>query len=332
MKKNLATRMAAIMTAAILTMSLAACGGGSDPADSGDADGEATYRIGIIQQLEHVALDAATQGFQDQLTEMLGDQVTFDYQNAQGESTNCTTIAIKFVSDDVDLIMANATAALQACAAATADIPIIGTSITDYQTAGVIDTNDAPGGNITGVSDLAPVGTQIEILKELCPDVEKVGILYCSAEPNSVFQAELAQQYLDEAGIDWDTYTAADSNEIQSVATKAAGECDVFYIPTDNTMANNMEIIKNITVPASIPVVCGEEGMTGVGGAVTLSISYYELGKQAGRQAYEVLVNGADTATMSIEYVSENIVTKYNAEICDAIGLAVPEDYVAIGE
>ena len=333
MKKSLARRLMAGVGVAVLAISMAGCGGGTDadPADDAGADGDAvSYKIGIIQQLEHVALDAATQGFEDQLVELLGDQVTFDYQNAQGEQTNCTTIATKFVSDDVDLIMANATASIQAASAATADIPIVGTSVTDYITAGVIDDNNAPGSNVTGVSDLAPVDEQIEILKTLCPDVKQVAILYCSAEPNSVFQAELAQGALDTADIPWKVYTAADSNEIQAVATLAAGECDVFYIPTDNTIANNMEIIKNICQPAGIPVICGEEGMCGVGGTATLSISYYELGKQAGRMAYEILVNGADPATTPIEYATEDITPKYNAESIDNLGLIVPEEYVAI--
>ena len=317
-------------TMMVAAMALTACGGGSEAPKEEAASGD-TYTIGIVQQMEHPALDAATQGFQDKLTELLGEgNVTFDYQNAQGEQTNCTTIATKFVSNDVDLIMANATTALQSAAAATADIPIVGTSVTDYVTAGVVDSNDAPGKNVTGASDLAPVDEQIALLQKMVPDATKVGIVYCSAEPNSAFQSNLAQAALDDAGIAWAEYTAADSNEIQSVVTKAVSECDVLYIPTDNTMANNTEIIKNIAVPAGIPVIAGEEGMCSGCGVATLSISYYDLGVKAAEMAYEILVNGANPAEMPIEYVSEGITAKYNAEIVEALNMAVPEDMVPI--
>ncbi|MGM9916010.1 ABC transporter substrate binding protein [Anaerotignum sp.] len=319
-------------TMMVAAMALTACGGSTEAPAEEAASGE-TYTIGIVQQLEHPALDAATQGFEDKLTELLGEgNVEFDYQNAQGEQTNCTTIATKFVSNNVDLIMANATTALQSAAAATADIPIVGTSVTDYVTAGVVDSNDAPGKNVTGASDLAPVDQQIALLLELVPDATKVGIVYCSAEPNSVFQSQLAQAELDKAGVAWAEYTAADSNEVQSVVTKAISECDVLYVPTDNTMANNTEIIKNIAVPAGIPVIAGEEGICAGCGLATLSISYYDLGVKAAEMAYEILVNGANPAEMPIEYVSDGITAKYNPEIAEALGITVPEDMVAIGE
>ena len=319
-------------TMMVAAMALTACGGSTEaPADEAASGG--AYTIGIVQQLEHPALDAATQGFQDKLTELLGEgNVVFDYKNAQGEQTNCTTIATKFVSNNVDLIMANATTALQSAAAATADIPIVGTSVTDYVTAGVVDSNDAPGKNVTGASDLAPVDQQIALLLELVPDATKVGIVYCSAEPNSVFQSQLAQAELDKAGVAWAEYTAADSNEVQSVVTKAISECDVLYVPTDNTMANNTEIIKNIAVTAGIPVIAGEEGICAGCGLATLSISYYDLGVKAAEMAYEILVNGANPAEMTIEYVSDGITAKYNPEIAEALGITVPEDMVAIGE
>lgn len=317
-----ATLMAAVMA-------MTGCGGNSNPAE-GETNADAVYTVGIVQLLEHPALDAATEGFQDKLKELLGDDVQFDYQNAQGEQTNCTTIATKFVSNDVDLIMANATTALQSAAAATADIPIVGTSVTDYKTAGVINENDAPGTNVTGVSDLAPVDEQIALLQKVCPDAKKVAIVYCSAEPNSIFQADLAKKYLADAGLESAEYTVADSNEIQAVITKAVSECDTVYIPTDNTIANNVEIIKNVTVPAGIPVICGEENLCAGGGLATLSISYYELGQKAGEMAYEILVNGADPATMPIAYVSDNIVAKYNAEVAEALGITMPEDMVVI--
>ena len=228
--------------------------------------------------------------------------------------------------------MANATTALQSAAAATADIPIVGTSVTDYVTAGVVDSNEAPGRNVTGASDLAPIDEQIAILMELIPDVQKVGILYCSAEPNSLYQSKLAQAELDKAGVAWAEYTAADSNEVQSVVTKAVSECDVLYVPTDNTMANNTEIIKNVAVPAGVPVIAGEEGICAGCGVATLSISYYDLGAKAAEMAYEILVNGVNPAEMPIEYVSEGITEKYNAEIAETLNIAIPEGMVAIGE
>ena len=321
--------MKTIAATLALTMAMTGCGGGSD-ASADDAAGK--YTVGIVQQLEHPALDAATLGFQEKLTELLDGNVTFDYQNAQGEQTNCTTIATKFVSDGVDLIMANATTALQSAAAATADIPIVGTSVTDYVTAGVVDSNEAPGRNVTGASDLAPIDEQIAMLTELVPDAQKVGIVYCSAEPNSLYQSKLAQAELDKAGIAWAEYTAADSNEVQSVVTKAVGECDVLYVPTDNTMANNTEIIKNVAVPAGVPVIAGEEGICSGCGVATLSISYYDLGVKAAEMAYEILVNGANPAEMPIEYVSEGITEKYNAEIAAELNVVIPEGMVAIGE
>lgn len=319
--------MKAIATMMVLSMTMTGCGGSGDSAD--DAAGK--YKVGIVQQLEHPALDAATLGFQEKLTELTDGNVVFDYQNAQGEQTNCTTIATKFVSDGVDLIMANATTALQSAAAATADIPIVGTSVTDYVTAGVVDSNEAPGRNVTGASDLAPIDEQIAMLMELIPDVQKVGIVYCSAEPNSIYQSKLAQGELDKAGVAWAEYTAADSNEVQAVVTKAVSECDVLYVPTDNTMANNTEIIKNVAVPAGVPVIAGEEGICAGCGVATLSISYYDLGAKAAEMAYEILVNGADPAEMPIEYVSEGITEKYNAEIAETLKVAIPEGMVAIG-
>ena len=321
--KKMMRATALLLTAAMM---MTGCGGGSDDAASGDA----TYKVGIVQQMEHAALDAATQGFQDKLTELLGDDVVFDYQNAQGEQTNCTTIATKFVSDGCDLIMANATTALQAAYAATADIPIVGTSVTDYVTAGVVDSNEAPGRNVTGVSDLSSIDAQIDVLLQFCAEDAKVAVVYCSSEPNSIYQAELAEKYLQSLDRDYAVYTVADSNEIQAVMTTAVGECDAVYIPTDNTLANNMEIVKNVTVPAGVPSFGGAEQMCAEGALSTLSISYYDLGVRAGEMAYEILVNGANPAEMPIEFVSEGIIPKYNPEIAEALGVTVPEGMTAV--
>ncbi len=332
MKKRIISFILAVSVAAMT----AGCGlvGGPDAAkDRGvqtASEEKDVYKIGICQQMEHQALDSATKGFQDALIEKLGEEkVEFDYQNAQGEQTNCASIATKFVNSNVDLIMANATTSLQACAAATAEIPIVGTSVTDYVTAGVVESNEAPGRNVTGTSDLAPVDKQIELLLELVPDAKKAGILYCSSEANSVYQAEKAEEALKAENIEVERYTVADSNDIQQVVTKMSGSCDVIYIPTDNTIANNMEGVKNITVPAGIPVICGEENMCAVGGLATLSISYYNIGYNAGLMAYEILVNGKNPADMPIEYADE-VTVKYNADVAAALGMKMPEDMIAI--
>lgn len=325
---------------AVVAVAMAGCGtvGGKQSAIGKNKTVQVTsegkqkdvYKVGICQQLEHQALDSATEGFQDALIEKLGkERVEFDYQNAQGEQTNCASIATKFVNSDVDLIMANATTSLQACAAATADIPIVGTSVTDYASAGVVESNDAPGRNVTGTSDLAPIDKQIELMMELTPDAKKAGILYCSSEANSVYQADKAEEALKEENIEVERYTVADSNDIQQVVTKMADSCDVIYIPTDNTIANNMEGVKNITVPAGIPVICGEENMCAVGGLATLSISYYNIGYNAGLMAYEILVNGKNPADMPIQYADE-VTVKYNADVAEALGMKMPEDMIAI--
>ena len=302
---------------------------GSTSSTEAGTDGK-VYHIGVCQLVEHEALDAATQGFQDALKDKLGENnVVFDVQNAQGEETNCATICTGFVSDNVDLILANATASLQAASAATNSIPIVGTSITDYATAlNADDWNGTSGTNITGTSDLAPLDRQEAMIKELVPDVTQVGIVYCSAEANSVFQANQIEAALEKDGIAYKEYSAADSNEIQSVVTKAVSECDCLYVPTDNTMAANVDIIKNVAVPAGIPVIAGEEGIC-QGALATLSISYYDIGQAAGEMAYEILVNGKDPGTMEIEYASATT-KEYNADVADALGITIPDDYVKL--
>ncbi len=288
------------------------------------------FTVGICQLVQHNALDAASQGFMDALTEEYGDNVTIDYQNAQGESTTCATIITGFVNNDYDLILANATPALQAAVAATTDIPILGTSITDYGTAlNISDFSGTTGMNVSGTSDLAPLDQQEDMILELVPDVKKVSILYCSAEANSKYQAEQIEKYLDEDGIAYQEYTFSDSNDLQSVVTSAAADCDAMYIPTDNTAASNMTIVANVTEPAGIPVICGEENMTKAGGLATLSISYYDLGYAAGQQAIEILSNGADVSTMEIGF-APNVTKEYNKTYADAIGIDIPEDYVEI--
>ena len=323
--------------AAAMVLGLAGCGNTassqtastSTSSTEAGADGK-VYHIGVCQLVEHEALDAATQGFEDALKDKLGENnVVFDVQNAQGEETNCATICTGFVSDNVDLILANATASLQAASAATNSIPIVGTSITDYATAlNADDWNGTSGTNITGTSDLAPLDQQEAMIKELVPDVKQVGIVYCSAEANSVYQAEQIEAALDKDGIAYKEYSAADSNEIQSVVTKAVSECDCLYVPTDNTMAANVDIIKNVTVPAGIPVIAGEEGIC-QGALATLSISYYDIGQAAGEMAYEILVEGKDPGTMEIQYAKATT-KEYNADVVDALGITIPDDYAKL--
>ena len=338
-----------LMMAAAMTMGLAACGStastdtaasAADTASSTEAaastadstaaaDGK-VYNIGICQLVEHEALDAATQGFQDALKDKLGDNVKFDLQNAQGEQTTAATICNGFVSDGVDLILANATSPLQSAAAATTSIPILGTSVTDYATAlEISDWSGATGRNISGTSDLAPIEEQEAMLKELFPDVKQVGLLYCSAEANSLYQIQLFEAALDKDGIAYKEYAIADTNEVQSVTTAAAGECDVLYIPTDNTLASVTETVYNVVAPAKVPVIAGEEGICNGCGVATLSISYYDLGYATGEMAYEILAEGADITTMDVRY-APNVTKKYNAKICEELGITVPDDYVAI--
>lgn len=295
------------------------------------ADGD-KYTIGICQLVQHEALDAATQGFKDEVTKELGeDAVTFDEQNAQGDSNTCSTIINSFVSNNVDLILANATPALQAAAAGTSDIPILGTSVTEYGVAlGLDDFDGTVGGNISGTADLAPLDQQAAMLNELFPDAKNVGLLYCSAEANSQYQVDTVKAELEKLGYTCEYYAFSDSNDLSSVATTATDASDVIYVPTDNTVASNTEIINNICLPEKVPVIAGEEGICQGCGVATLSISYYDLGVATGKMALKVLVDGEDISTMPIEYAPQ-FTKEYNPEICDELGITVPDDYVAIG-
>lgn len=320
-------KLLAVLVAGAMALAASACGSGEaeEPAES---TGE-TYTIGICQLVEHEALDAATQGFQDALTDEFGDAVTFDLQNAQNDSNTCSTIINGFVSSGVDMILANATPALQAAAAGTSDIPILGTSVTEYGVALEIDDfNGTVGGNISGTSDLAPLDQQAAMVKEWFPDAKKVGLLYCSAEANSQYQVDVVKVELETLGYECQLYAFSDSNDLSAVCTTAAGECDVIYVPTDNTVASNTGIIDNICRPAGIPVVAGEEGICAGCGVATLSISYYDLGYTTGQMAVKILKGEADIAEMPIEYT--DVTKKYNKAICEELDLTVPEGYEAI--
>ena len=297
---------------------------------SAAADGQ-KFTVGICQLVQHAALDAATQGFEDALTAAFGDNVTFDFQNAQGDSATCATIANGFVSSSVDLIMANATPALQAAQAATNTIPVLGTSVTEYGVAlGLDNFSGTVGGNVSGTSDLAPLDQQAAMIQELFPDAKAVGLLYCSAEPNSVYQCDVIEGYLKEEGYTVTRYAFTDTNDVTSVAQTAADNSDVIYIPTDNTAASNTEAIANVVLPAKVPVVAGEEGICNGCGVATLSISYYDLGHATGEMAAKILAEGGDVSTMPVEY-APNVTKKYNAANCEALGITPPDGYEVIG-
>ena len=332
-KRILATATAALT----VTAALAGCTGGTSSTTStaapSQADANKVYNIGICQLVQHEALDAATKGFKDTLTEKLGaDKVKFDEQNAQGDSATCATICNQFVSSNYDLILGNGTAALQAAYTATPSIPILGTSITDYGTAlDMAEWTGVSGMNVSGTTDLAPLDKQADMLKELFPDAKTIGILYCSAEANSKYQSDTITPFFESAGYTVKTYSFADSNDVAAVAKTACDENDVLYIPTDNTMASNTEIINNICLPAKVPVIAGEQGICKGCGIATLSISYYDIGYKAGEMAYDILVNGADITTMKIES-APNVTKMYNPTICEELGITIPDGYEAIEE
>ncbi len=322
-------KILAILCALTLVFALCACGNSTAPAAS--TDSATVYNVGVCQLVQHVALDKATEGFVTALTDKLGDQVKINVQNAAGDSATCATIVGTFVSDEVDLIMANATPALQAAQAATNSIPILGTSITEYGVALGLENFDGKTGiNVSGTSDLAPLDGQADVLAELFPDAATVGILYCSAEANSKYQVETITPFLEAHGYTVSVYTFSDSNDVAAVTGTACDENDVLYIPTDNTAANCAEAINNVALPAGVPIVCGEENLCAGCGVATLSISYYDIGFATGLMAFEILANGADVSAMEIQYAPQ-FTKEFNAAACEALNITVPEDYVAIG-
>lgn len=330
-------KLVVLMMAMTLAFGLTACGGSETPTDGAAVTEGASetgagdvYKIGIVQLVEHEALDAATEGFMQAVKDGLGeDAVEFDVQNGQNDSNTCSTIANQFVSNGVDLIMANATPALQAATAATADIPILGTSITEYGVALSIDDFDGTiGGNVSGTSDLAPLDEQAAMITEWFPQAETVGLIYCSAEANSQYQVDVVKAELEDAGINATLYSFSDSNDLSSVCTTAAENNDVIYVPTDNTVAANTGIIDSICQTAGVPVIAGEEGICRGCGVATLSISYYDLGYTTGQMAVRILGEGADISTMPVEYTTTT--KKYNKTICDALGIPPMGGYEAI--
>lgn len=331
MKKVMALIMAIMMTG-----SLIACGSlAQQAAEETTANAsvqEQVYQVGICQLVQHEALDAATLGFTEALKEALGDQVVIEEQNASNDQATCATIINQFVASDVDLIMANATPALQAAIAATDTIPIVATSITDYATAlEISDWTGTTGMNVTGTADLAPLEEQAAMILELVPEAKKVAILYCSAEPNSKYQSDIVTGELQNLGIEVEEFTFADSNDVMLVTEAAAAAADVIYVPTDNTVASNTEMINSVAEDAGVPIIAGEEGICKGCGIATLSIDYYSIGYRAGEMAADILANGADPAAMEIDFAKE-LTKKAMASRCEALGIAVPEGYELIEE
>ena len=326
-----------VLISSLLCLGMTACAGSTtattgsnEPAGNagGSTDGK-KFNVGIVQLVQHVALDAAAQGFQDELVAELGaDAVDFNVQNASGDSATCASIVSGFVTEKSDLILAIATPALQAAANGTADIPVLGTAITEYGTALEIDDfNGTVGTNVSGTSDLAPLDQQADMFDELLPDAKKIGILYCSAEANSKYQARAVKKGLEEKGKTVTVKSFTDSNDVQAVATSIVSEVDALYIPTDNTAASNTGLIDAVASEAGVPIICGEEGIMAGCGIATLSIDYYELGKTTGAMAAKILKGETKVNEMPIEYY-QNPVKKYDKERCNALGINVPSDYV----
>ena len=301
------SKVVAAAMAATMVMSLGACGSdnGSTQAGKGSSGDGKTYTVGICQLVQHEALDAATKGFKDALTDKLGDRVKFDEQNAAGDASTCSTICTTFATNNYDLILGNATAL------------------------DMSDWTGTTGKNISGTTDLAPLDEQANCIAELFPDAKNVGIIYCSSEPNSVYQSTTIKGYLEDKGYTVKEYTFSDSNDVSAVTQSACDASDVIYIPTDNTAASCTEAINNVASPAGTPIFAGEEGLAKGCGVATLSISYYDLGYTTGEMAYDILENGADITTMQVK-TAPKFTKEYIKDRADALNVTVPEDYKAI--
>lgn len=330
-------KLAALMLAGAMAASLAACGGqtastDTTAAESADgeeskeaeqtADGE-TYKIGVLQLTQHVALDKTNEGFVAALDDA-GIKYEIDQQNAAGEQSACQTIAEKLVNDKDDLIFAIATPAAQAVAGVTDSIPILVSAVTDPAASGLVESNEVPGGNVSGTSDLTPVKEQIDLMQQIIPDVKKVGLLYCSAEANSVLQIDMAKEALDTAGIEYEDYTVSNSNEIPTVVESMVGNVDCVYTPTDNMIAAGMATVTMVTNENELPVICGEKGMVDAGGLATYGIDYYQLGYMTGEQAVKILTEGADISKMPIGYLdASKCELSVNEETAETLGIDV---------
>jgi len=310
------------------------CGCSSNSGSGGNEQQEDhKYKIGVLQLVQHAALDSATSGFIDEVKKQLGeDKVEIIVENAAGDTANCSIIANGFIQDGVDLILANATPALQAAASATGDIPILGTSVTEYGVAlGIDNFSGTTGINVSGTSDLAPLEDQAQMILDLFPETKSVGIIYCSSEANSIYQVKVVKDYLVSKDIEVKEATFTDSNDIALVARDLCETVDVIYTPTDNMVASCSETLAGIVVPAKKPVITGDEGTCAAAGVATLAIDYYELGAETGRMAVEILTGKANVGDMEIRYYTDPI-KEYNAEIAAELSIKIPQDYVKIGQ
>ena len=320
-----------VLLSVLCLFTIAGCSSGSSeegaspqPDESNDA-----FQIGVVQLVQHAALDAATQGFCDEVKKVFPD-ADIVVNNASGDPATCSTIAQGFVNDGVDLIMANATPALQAAVSATGDIPILGTSVTEYGVAlGIDGFSGIPGGNVSGTSDLAPLDQQAQMILDILPDTKSVGIIFCSNEANSKYQVDVVTRFLEGKGINVVAASFTDSNDIALVTEDLCSQVDVIYIPTDNQAASCAETIANVVLEKKIPVFAGEEGICKLCGVATLTIDYYDLGVVTGQMAVKVLNGEADISNMAIEYFREPV-KKYNPEVCELLGIEIPEDFVPV--
>lgn len=308
-------KLMAIAIALVLMLSAAAM------AELNPAD----VKIGIMQYVPHVALDSAAEGFIACLQENGYADAQIELQNAQGDASNLTTIADQFIANDVDLVLAIATPAVQAMAGKTTEIPILGTAVTDYEVARLVESNEAPGYNISGTSDMNPVADQIALLQELVPEAKTIGVMYASNEDNSILQAQMAKDAIEALGLEYKEVTVTSTNEVQQGMQQIVSECDAVYLPTDNIMASSMSIVYGVTLESKTPVICGESGMVTGGGLATLGINYYDLGYQTGLMAIRVL-EGEDVSTMPVEFAN-GFDYCMNATVAAELSIEIPEAY-----
>ncbi len=337
LRRVIATAIITVMTGLLLT----GCGTKEDKdTPAGNTNKEApseekqeVFKIGVNQLVTHAALDASYEGFVDALKEagyIDGQNIKIDYQNAQGEQSTANTIATKLVNDNNDLILAIATPSAQAVANATRDIPILVTAVTDPAGSGLVASNEAPGGNVSGTSDLTPVKQQIDLILKLVPEAKTIAVLYCSSESNSKIQADMAIEAANAVGLTAGEATVSNSNEIQQVVQSLVGKVDAIYAPTDNTIASGMATVAMVANQNGIPVICGEEGMVDEGGLATYGINYYKLGRLTGAQAVKIIRGEATTAEMPIEYLpDEEYTLKVNEEVAAQLGITIPADLLA---
>lgn len=315
------------LLAIILSLLTLVVGCGNQNTDSKNTD-SGNVSIGIIQYMDHVALDAAREGFIAALKDngyVEGENLSIDYQNAQGDQSNLSTISDRFVSNKVDLVLAIATPAAQSISGKTTEIPILATAVTDYEAAKLVDSNEAPGGNVTGTTDMNPIKEQIELLVKLVPDVKTIGLLYTSSEDNSIVQANIAKEVIESLGLSHVEVTVTNSNDVQQATQSIVEQCDAIYIPTDNTFASAMPVVHGVTAESKTPVICGESGMVNNGGLATLGINYYDLGYQTGLMAVKVLKGEAEPATMPIESANKFDFV-INGTVAEEIGIEIPDD------